>query len=246
VGDNQASNTRWTGTIGAYDGRRAGVGRVVVHSTWHHVFDINLIGDNAANRPGFTDPRAAVWRQGFNASPNGQRVLGQIDQYFRNIVHWLSPGIGVTRRFNGLVAQLAMSHHVREVMDTHRGSALQLGAYAWEHAIRLLPPCSIIELSLPPIYEVIPIERRPWPDPGPEGRWPIPPRQMSQAALGGALQALTEMQSVDELTEEHGSRRLRAGVHRGVNELIEQEFRRAEVALKELTRARSATSDAAA
>src|SRR5690606_3506368 len=46
VGDRGVANARWTGAVGAYDGRRCGVGRVVVDSTWHHFFDINLIGDN--------------------------------------------------------------------------------------------------------------------------------------------------------------------------------------------------------
>jgi len=215
-----------------------------VHSTWHHFFDINLIGDNAANRPGFTDPRAARWRQGFNASANGQRILGQIDQYFRNIAHWLSPGIGLSQRFDALVASLAMSHTVREVMDTHTGSALQLGAYAWEHAVRLFPPCTVIELSFPPIYEVIPIERRPWPDPGPQAEWPIPPRQMAQAALGGALQAFSQLSSIDELAKQ-GGRQLRAGVRRGLGELLGGEVRRHEAATEALRRAHAEAGDAA-
>ena len=35
------------------------------HSTWHHFFDINLVGDNAVTRPAFNDPREAIWRKGF-------------------------------------------------------------------------------------------------------------------------------------------------------------------------------------
>lgn len=244
TGDDQPSNARWSGTIGAYDGHRAGVGRVVVHSTWHHFFDINLIGDNAANRPGFSDPRAPLWRQGFTASANGQRVLAQIDQYYRNIAHWLSPGVGRSARFEAMVASLAMSHLVREVMDTHTGSALTLGAYAWERAVRLFPPCRVIEFTLPPIYEVIPIPRLPWPDPGPQADWPIPPRQMAQAALGGALQAFAQLRSIDELGE-HGPRLLRAGVRRGMAELLDGELHQHEAAVAALKRAHQAGGETA-
>jgi len=240
VGDPQASAARWTGTIGAYDGHRVKVGRVVVHSTWHHFFDINLIGDNAANRPGFSDPRAALWRQGFTASANGQRILAQIDQYYRNIVHWLSPGIGLVVRFDALVVQLAMNHHVREVVDGGVTSALAIGAHAWEYAIRLHPPCTTFELSFRPIYERIPIHIGPWdePDPGPDDgpmpKWPIPPKQLAQAALGGAILALKEVKSIDELDPESGSARLHAGAVGAVRELVEHQIRGTEASLHRL------------
>ena len=48
VGDSRPSTYRSYGVIGAYDGRVAGVGRVVVDSTFHHFMDINLIGDPVA------------------------------------------------------------------------------------------------------------------------------------------------------------------------------------------------------
>src|SRR5258708_33314909 len=38
------------GIVGAYDGHRANVGRIAVDSTWHHFFDINLIGDPVARK----------------------------------------------------------------------------------------------------------------------------------------------------------------------------------------------------
>ena len=232
TGDPSAATPRWSGTIGAYDGHRAGVGRVVVHSTWHHFFDINLIGDNAANRPGFNDPRAPLWRQGFRASANGQRVLSQIDQYFRNIVHWLSPNVGLVTRFQALTAQVATSHAVREVIDGGERSVASLGAYAWEYAMRYVPPCTVMQLTNIVLDEFRPIRVMPWdgpqpgPDDGPQPSWPVPPKQMAQAALGGAVLAFSELKSVNELHDEHGLRRLHSGARTGVKELLESELHR--------------------
>ena len=68
---------------GAYDGHRVSVGRVVVQSTWHHLFNINLKGV-----PGNADP---VKSQGFYASPQGLAKYEDIKAYFRNIAVWLAP-----------------------------------------------------------------------------------------------------------------------------------------------------------
>jgi hypothetical protein len=239
TGDPQTATPRWTGTIGAYDGHQAGVGRVVVHSTWHHFFDINLIGDNAANRPGFTDPRAPLWRLGFTASPDGLRILGQIEQYYRNIVHWLSPGVGIVSRFDALVVQLAMSHHVREVIEGGQVSAATVGAYAWEYALRYHPPCTLFELTFKPIYEKIPI---PWwpipgPDPGPDDgpmpHWPVPPKQLAQAALGGGLLGFARIEKLEEIDPERGIARVHAGAVEAVTELLDGEYRRTMAGLKQ-------------
>ncbi|MFI6098084.1 hypothetical protein ACIA8G_21200 [Lentzea sp. NPDC051213] len=70
------------GAIGAYDGFRAGVGRVVVDATWHHFFDINLIGVL-----GSADP---VKGKGFLASDAGKAAFEDIKSYFRNIAVWLA------------------------------------------------------------------------------------------------------------------------------------------------------------
>ena len=69
------------GVVGAYNGHAADVGRTVADSTWHHWFDINLIGDGGMVG-GMT---------GFNASPAGQAALRQIESYFLNVAIWLAP-----------------------------------------------------------------------------------------------------------------------------------------------------------
>jgi hypothetical protein len=225
VGDPGTSNKRWTGTVGAYDGKRAGVGRVVVDSTWHHFFDINLIGDNAANRPAFTDPRKTLWSQGFTYSTAGQQVLHKIDQYFRNIAYWLSPGVGLLR-FTTVAAKLAVDKKVTEVMQDEKITAKDLGLHAWEVAVRLFPPCTVVQLNqelLDSIRKLKPVPFGPWdiPDPAPDGdppRPPIPPVAATQAALGAAILAVHEL-GREALSKEGAERVGHAAVH-GVRQLL--------------------------
>jgi hypothetical protein len=71
------------GVIAAYDGQLAGVGRVVTGSTFHHYFNINLIG--TANT---TDP---LKKLGFPATASGQAAYARIKTYYRNLARWLAP-----------------------------------------------------------------------------------------------------------------------------------------------------------
>ena len=71
------------GVIGAYDGRPAQAGRIVTHSTFHHFYDINLIGDRDCLP---TDPRS----QGFLASATGQAFLTRHDAYIVGMTRWLA------------------------------------------------------------------------------------------------------------------------------------------------------------
>lgn len=72
------------GVISAYDGHRAGVGRVTCDATWHHFININLTGDEDVTPP---NPKST----GFLATPDGELHLEKIKAYFRNIVLWLAP-----------------------------------------------------------------------------------------------------------------------------------------------------------
>jgi len=84
------ANARTFGAIGAYDGHLAEVGRVVVDSTWHHWFDVNLVGRpvSSLNSAPFnnTNPKT----QGFLATVAGQQALSRIQNYFRNVAIWLA------------------------------------------------------------------------------------------------------------------------------------------------------------
>ncbi len=88
-----SANAKEFGAIGAYNGHCVDTGRVVVDSTWHHWFDVNLTGRMFFNTdvPGnneTTDPRKL---DGFNNTVLGQAALDRIRNYFRNTAIWLSP-----------------------------------------------------------------------------------------------------------------------------------------------------------
>lgn len=69
------------GLVSAYNGHNVDVGRILADSTWHHWFDINLMGIAP-----FPSPYA-----GFDATPAGQAALKKIDAYFLNCGVWLAP-----------------------------------------------------------------------------------------------------------------------------------------------------------
>lgn len=68
--------------LGVYDGHGADVGRIVADATWHHWFDINLIGDNGA---------VIGDTAGFDNTAAGQAALKKIEAYFLNVAIWLAP-----------------------------------------------------------------------------------------------------------------------------------------------------------
>jgi hypothetical protein len=85
-----AANAKTFGAIGAYDGHRANVGRVVVDSTWHHWFDVNLTGrpDSELDSAPFdaSNPKTL----GYLATPAGRAAFSRIQNYFRNVALWLA------------------------------------------------------------------------------------------------------------------------------------------------------------
>lgn len=90
IGSNVATapGDRTHGVIGAYDGRTASVGRVVVTSTFHQFADVNIIGDPRAVTPtGAVDP---VRRLGFRASVAGLAHLGTQRAWWGVIARWLN------------------------------------------------------------------------------------------------------------------------------------------------------------
>lgn len=73
------TDNREFGVLAAYDGHRIQKGRVVVDATWHHWFNINLVGFVAASdpaNPAFDPTVVPKWRE--------------IQAFFRNIGVWLA------------------------------------------------------------------------------------------------------------------------------------------------------------
>ncbi|RKG64966.1 hypothetical protein D7V80_24905 [Corallococcus sp. CA054B] len=92
VGNNsEASGPKEVNTLSVYDGREAGVGRIVTGATFHHYVDINLTGDSSVNTPAklvSAGPDAAKGH-GF-AHPGAEATFDAIKAVFVNITHWLA------------------------------------------------------------------------------------------------------------------------------------------------------------
>jgi hypothetical protein len=189
TGSSIPTNARRFACIGAYDGFRSGVGRVVVDSTWHHFFDLNIVGDPTAPAPK---------NQGFNATVAGQDVLARIENYFVNIATWLTPNKGYFL-LGWLVAVLRAPATrelvgLRPVMDAR--FVLQLGDAVWADLRRYFPPCAIIDFVVTVFRDIV-IERKlphrvAPPDPWANGKrgMAVNPENWAAAALGGMVAAL--------------------------------------------------------
>ncbi|WP_280151656.1 hypothetical protein [Piscinibacter sp. XHJ-5] len=203
-----AVNGRIFGVIGAFDGHRAEragrrMGRVVVDATWHHFFNINLVGDprsgEAAKRLGFRAP----------LNPGQPDHYRMIKHYFRNIIYWLIPA---HRRHFMLYAALAtmlqsgqfseLNPLVRE-RDLVRPGLPQLRALsqlADAYFRRARGACWTLEFVLPLLAEFDPLRRfwervEQWVDPwtpqrkAPSTAAPFDPALLTDVAVGAAVLA---------------------------------------------------------
>src|SRR5262249_31270242 len=132
VGDSShVAKARSFGVVGAYDGQRVGVGRVAVDSTWHHFFDINLIGDPVAPFPK---------TEGFKASPDGVDALADIETYFQNIATWLARPGALRGLFAGAAWYASRSQPLAMLLNGNRAytmdETLSIGSLAWDRLIR--------------------------------------------------------------------------------------------------------------
>lgn len=189
------------GAICAYDGHRAGIGRVVTDATWHHFVNVNLVGEFASSDP--------VKGRGFLASPAGEAHLENIKTYYRNIAVWISPASSHKCFRRKLFWGLLYQHRIMEAVLTTPDLSLEranvsllyeIGTHARDVLGLATSRCQALELILdllrPKIPELIP-EIDPWeppiPDPDPAPRLPwFDPTPLLNIALGGALVALRE------------------------------------------------------
>jgi len=190
------------GGICAYDGHRADVGRVVTDATWHHFFNLNLIGR--------TNPSQPHKSKGFLYSSTGQDHLDDIKRYFRNIAVWLSREEQIdcmnTRTIwdllnHGRVIEAVSTQpdvtfemaDARYVFDVGRHARDVLGNYASQCQSRNL----VIDIIEPHIDKELLDRLDPWRDRIEEHRdaeslpW-TNPDPILDLALGGALIALRE------------------------------------------------------
>ena len=94
-GGTDPTNDITFGVIGAWDGHRVGKGRVVVDSTWHHFFNINLTGDRYLEDEGLGAQHTQKLHGFYIPDGMGGRKPSpdyvMVQWYFRNIVYWLIP-----------------------------------------------------------------------------------------------------------------------------------------------------------
>lgn len=170
--------------IGAYDGHRANVGRVVVDSTWHHWFNMNIDGLQAAAESGGADQQLA-WNK--------------IKSYFRNVAVWLSPpgkqlsmlnyaafwSLGDPLAVEGYDAGMPSWELGETAKDILGQWVTHCQLYDW-----LLPfvPVELVDRFRDP-RELLPPQRGPFP-PGPECLTCPPWRLIENAALGGIIKAM--------------------------------------------------------
>lgn len=112
--------------IAAYHGDRAGVGRAVVDSTWHHYFNINLSGF----------PRVAP----------EDSAADQIGQFYANLAVWLSPR-GVRRQMaHAILWELAKYTWRLERIPDDREPELNTGCAADNILSHIASACELHEL----------------------------------------------------------------------------------------------------
>ncbi|MDE2048249.1 MAG: hypothetical protein KGJ44_07575 [Betaproteobacteria bacterium] len=213
--DSAPTNGRRFAVVGAYDGFASGVGRVAVDSTWHHFFDINIVGDPVAPPPK---------NQGFRASPAGQAALARIENYYVNIATWLTPNKGYF--FVGWLMVAMRSAFAVELLpapgrEVSRTRQLQIGEAVYGGLRRFLPPCAVLDIVVV-IYREIQIK---WQLPNPPDPWgpqereaTIDPTQWTIAALGGMAIALHDaLHDERKLTGHEARALLHKGLARGLH-----------------------------
>jgi hypothetical protein len=164
------------GLISVYDGHPANVGRVATDSTWHHWFDINLTGLEAAG--------GANW--------------DKISRYFLNVANWLAPP-GILNIC--LVYEVVATHFTYLGFQEYnrRASVLDLGRTLHTYLSRYFGPCwvtrwlfDVLQLVDDDFYAYLKDRlfwKKGWPGPG-DPCLSCPPFELLEiAALGGLVRA---------------------------------------------------------
>jgi hypothetical protein len=216
------------GVVGAYDGQPLGVGRIAVDSTFHHFFDVNLIGDQDLvyeAQQGFDpdayplDPRS----QGFPYSTSGQAYLAKFDSYYQNLAIWLANPEVIVVRFPYTLWRMLYDVHLREALGLATQTPARrrdLGRLALRHLHRAgLTRTGLIDDILALVdYQILP----PW-FAGRPGERPVlgaaEAHHMMSHVLGLAMAAVHREQAAiagDEKPVERLTALVRAAVREGL------------------------------
>ncbi len=211
------------GAIGAYDGYKTDVGRVVVDSTWHHWMDVNLIGRDPdfldSDRGNAANPKT----QGFLATANGRDSLKRIENYFINVGLWLAPKTDRFCMLNGLLWFYTIKYPSVERISP-KLPILELGLMAKDALGRTAGQCNLRDW----IFEVFPhkLERMFEDFDGKklEHNLMLPTRELVEIyAFGGALQQLLGL-AYEIQDAPHDDKKTMAMVEDKVPELVAKGF----------------------
>lgn len=154
------------GAIGAYDGHQGDVGRVIVDSTWHHWFDVNLIGrprtGDLVDPVPDDDPKAF----GFEYSAAGRTHYARIKEYFLNTAKWLGSPTKqrcmLFRALHGIVLRYPLAEQLSPKM-----AIWELGGVARDAIGRRAGRCTMFDWILAefPVWrEFLPFDPRQIPE----------------------------------------------------------------------------------
>ena len=199
------------GGICAYDGHRAGVGRVVTDATWHHFVNVNLIGQQ---HPPLSSSNPKSWSHpgggGFLATAAGRGHLEEIRAYHRNIAVWLAPPPRIDCMHTRLLWGVLWDGHVLEAVlstpdlaltQAHPDTLAAIGSHARDVLGQYAGQCQGLRVVLdtvlkPAMPDLIP-EIDPWLPEPPEQERPRPVEwfdgtPLLDIAFGAALLGLRE------------------------------------------------------
>lgn len=166
--------------IAVYDGRAVNIGRVVVDSTWHHWFDLNMSGIvQAAQATGVT------------------RELELIRRYHLNVALWLSRPDWRLTQLHAMIKALQFGYFGQEIFNP-RGSARATGHDIAQFLGQALGPCWVTESVLDQVHDLDPELAVALRDAlGADADPDLPAHALVFAALGGVVHALYS--DMDEL-----------------------------------------------
>ena len=88
--DKTPSDNYTINTLSVYEGRAAGVGRIVTGSTFHHYLDINLSGATSVSTANLNNDVGGGAEKGQGLATTGA-IFADISAVYVNIVNWLAP-----------------------------------------------------------------------------------------------------------------------------------------------------------
>lgn len=169
------------GSVCAYDGHAAGVGRVATDSTIHHFYNINLNGTGANAGPGY---------KGFDGSPQYEIIKS----YFRNLGYWLARPERQKQMFIHTMwaarwdSQLRMQALYPDHEKVTLSSLVTYGQVVQSVMFRFAAPCAVINWTTAVIDPLLRLLGSFWynlihlPDPPPE-QTVIRPEEVISALL---------------------------------------------------------------